>query len=638
MDTGFIKIAALSPVVEVANPNKNMQSALDEIFKAAEEKAQVIVLPELFLSGYTCADLFFQKTLIDECKKSLLEILEKIKNIDALIVMGMPLCVDSRLYNVAVVMQKGKVLGFVPKTYIENGSGFYEKRWFTSGKNAKVDSVCFNGTSVPFGRTLFKMGDSAIVGVEICEDLWAPIAPSSIMALEGANIILNLSATQEIATKYKHIKEVVRQQSAKGYCAYAFASGSTGESTTDFVLSNACIVAENGKILAQGQRFKDGANRAVACVDIQNINAERISNSSFADNADDCVGFFGKSQIVDCNILQLVENEIDRKVDSHPFIPSDINERDERCKEILSIQVAGLLKRMKYTGMKKAIIGVSGGLDSTLALLVTAKAMERLSFPMKNIICVTMPGFGTTDETYKNAIDLISAMGADFREIDICPACIQHMEDIGHDINIHDITYENTQARERTQILMDLANKEGALLIGTGDLSELALGWCTYNGDHMSMYGVNTGVPKTLIYYLVENIAKYSDEKTSKVLLKVLDTPVSPELLPPNEKGEIQQKTEEQIGPYELHDFFLYHFIRFGTTPAKLQFLAKLAFGEKYSKEEIENWSELFLKRFFTSQFKRSCLPDGIKIGTVSLSPRGDFKMPSDANPHIWQY
>lgn len=637
MDMGFIKVAALSPVVEVANPVKNVQNAVDEILVAAKENTQVIVLPELFLSGYTCGDLFFQSKLIAECKKSLLYMLEKTKETNSLIFVGMPLCVENCLYNVSAVMQKGNLLGFVPKTYLKNDSGFFEKRWFTSGKNLKTNSVLISDKIVPVGRLLFKMGDNAVIGAEICEDLFAPVSPSTIMAMKGANIIVNLSATQNIVSKYEQIKDFIKQHSAKDYCAYVFASGSVGESTTDCVFSNACIVAKNGKIINQSKTDEFRANKAVACIDIQNTNSQRLKNTSFKDNASDCDDVFGEYRIIECEMIPLDKKDIDIEVDAHPFVPKDLEKREKHCKEVLSVQSLGLEKRMKHTKMEKVIVGISGGLDSTLALLVIEKAMKNLSLPMENIICVTMPGFGTTGQTYKNSVDLVSNVGAQLREIDIRPACILHMEDIGHDINIHDTTYENTQARQRTQILMNLANKERALLVGTGDLSELALGWCTYNGDHMSMYGVNSGVPKTLIPHLIEYVAKEMNSNTAKILLDVINTPVSPELLPPNKNGEINQKTEEQIGPYELHDFFLYHFLQFGTEPEKISFLAQRAFKKSYKSEEIEKWLDLFLKRFFASQFKRSCLPDGVKVGSVSLSPRSDFKMPSDASFNIWQ-
>lgn len=637
MDMDFIKVVALSPVVEVANPVKNAQNAVDEIFVVAKESAQVIVLPELFLSGYTCGDLFFQSKLINECKKSLLYMLEKTKEVNSLVFVGMPLCVENCLYNVCAVMQKGNLLGFVPKTYLKNDSGFFEKRWFTSGKNLNTNSVLIGDKTVPIGRLLFEMGDSAVIGAEICEDLFAPVSPSTIMAMKGANIIVNLSATQNIVSKYERIQDFIKQHSAKDYCAYVFASGSVGESTTDCVFSNACIIAQNGKIINQSKIDKFCTNKAVACVDVQITNSQRLKDTSFKDSANDCIDVFGEYRTVECEMISLDKKDIDIEVDSHPFVPKDFKKREKHCKEVLSVQALGLEKRMKHTKMEKVIVGISGGLDSTLALLVIEKAMKNLSLPMENIICVTMPGFGTTGQTYKNSVDLVSCVGAQLREIDIRPACILHMEDIGHDINIHDITYENTQARQRTQILMNLANKERALLVGTGDLSELALGWCTYNGDHMSMYGVNSGVPKTLIPHLIEYVAKETNTNMAKILLDVINTPVSPELLPPNKDGEIKQKTEEQIGPYELHDFFLYHFLRFGTEPEKINFLAQLAFKKTYKNEEIEKWLGLFLKRFFAGQFKRSCLPDGVKVGSVNLSPRSDFKMPSDASFNIWQ-
>lgn len=636
MDMGFVKVAALSPEISVANPEKNVQSAIDEIISVASKNVQIIALPELFLSGYTCGDLFSQNLLLESCEKALKRILERTSFLQALIIIGMPLKVGNRLYNVAAVMQRGKLMGFVPKAYIPTYNEFYEKRWFASGSDAQIKDIEFAGSVVPFGRLLFKLSNSAIVGVEICEDLWVPISQSSIMVLEGANIIVNISASNELVTKHEYRKELIAQQSAKGYCAYVYSNSGTGESTTDLVFSGSCMIAENGIVLAESERFKPGSVGICSCVDVQKLNSERLKRNSFADNADHILKAVEKSRIVECTISKLEQKDINRKINPYPFVPQDSRERNERCKEIFSIQSAGLVKRMKHTKTEKAIIGISGGLDSTLALLVTEKAMKTLGLPMENIICITMPGFGTTDITYKNALELISAVGAQLKEIDIRPACIQHMKDIGHDIDIHDTTYENTQARERTQILMDYANKEGALLVGTGDLSELAMGWCTYNGDHMSMYGVNSGVPKTLVRHLVRNVADNSDNKTAGVLLRVLETPVSPELLPPDENGKILQKTEEQIGPYELHDFFLYHFMRFGTSPEKLEFIAGLAFEDKYSQEEIKKWLELFIKRFFQSQFKRSCLPDGPKVGTVSLSPRGDWRMPSDADAQIF--
>ena len=454
------------------------------------------------------------------------------------------------------------------------------------------------------------------------------------MALCGANIILNLSASDEVTTKDDYRTELVKQQSARCICAYAYTSAGVGESSTDLVFSGSCMIAENGGILKKSDRFKREGTYISACVDVQKLNALRRV-SSFSDNAKEYVKK-NDYRLVSAAVSPIDEKKTDRFYEAHPFVPDDENTKSKRCAEILEIQCAGLAKRMLHTGIKKLVIGISGGLDSTLALLVAHRTAEELSLPKENVICITMPGFGTTDMTYNNAVELIKCLGADFREINIKPASIQHMQDIGHNINVHDITYENTQARERTQILMDTANKEGALLLGTGDLSELALGWCTYNGDHMSMYAVNCGVPKTLVRHLVSFVADNSDERTSDVLKRVLDTPVSPELLPPDEQGKITQKTEEQLGPYEVHDLYLYHFIRFGFSPEKLLYIACRAFDGVYSKEQLSNWLKIFIKRFFSNQFKRSCIPDGPKVGSVSLSPRGDWRMPSDADSSIW--
>ena len=460
-----------------------------------------------------------------------------------------------------------------------------------------------------------------------------PVPPSSHLALAGANLIVNLSASNELVAKDGYRRELIAGQSGRCICGYAYASSGLGESTTDLVFGGACTVAENGSILAEGERFSPDGTMAMACIDLSRLMAERRKNGSFHD----CAAVYGGCiRTVSGSLPALSMEQMDRQYDPAPFIPRDSRTREERCQEIFSIQAAGLARRMAHTGMKRAVIGISGGLDSTLALLVASETMKILNLPAENILCVTMPGFGTTDRTYRNALELIASLGAELREIDIRPACLQHMKDIGHDPEIHDVTYENTQARERTQILMDMANKEGGLLVGTGDLSELAMGWCTYNGDHMSMYGVNASVPKTLVRYLVDYVASRSDARTAAVLREVLDTPVSPELLPPDENGKIAQKTEDNIGPYELHDFFLYHFLRFGCEREKLAFLALRAFGDKYSAAEVDKWLELFLKRFFASQFKRSCLPDGPKVGSVSLSPRGDWRMPSDADRGIF--
>ena len=634
MKSGFLKVCAVSPRVTVAGVQSNLNAALQEIEKANKNKVQILVFPELFLSGYTCGDLFLQTALQDACKSALTAVCRATENSALVVVIGLPLKFGASLYNCAAVVQNGMVVAVVPKTYIPNYNEYYEKRWFASGDGVN-GTIKLNEQEVPFGQTLVRLSDDAVLGVEICEDLWTPSTPGTSLALSSANIIVNLSASNEVVTKNDYRKNLICMQSAKDFCAYIYASAGVGESTTDLVFSGACTVAENGALLSEGERFAFNGSMAEACIDIEKLNAERAHNTSFTDAAKKLKEKLSEVS-TPVEVSDLEYNEVNRSFDPHPFVPSDSAEKDERCREILSIQSHALAKRMSHIGAKKAIIGISGGLDSTLALLVTARALKILNLPNENMICVTMPGFGTTDRTYQNAVDLIHAFGATFMEISIRNAARGHMADIGHDESVHDITYENTQARERTQILMDLANKHGAVLVGTGDLSELALGWCTYNADHMSMYGVNAGVPKTLVRHLVRNEAQQLPEEISKILNDILDTPVSPELLPPDENGNIQQKTEETLGPYEVHDFYLYHFLRFGTRPEKLLFMASRAFAGIYSEEQLKNWLKLFVRRFFTNQFKRSCLPDGPKVGSVSLSPRGDWRMPSDADCSVW--
>ncbi len=634
MDFGFFKIGALSPRTCVADPVQNTAHALAALRQAHRQGVQLAVLPELFLSGYTCGDLFGQDALLDSCERALLELARQTQELDMAIVAGVPLRAKGFLYNCAAVLHRGRILGIVPKTYLPNYQEFYEKRWFVSGTQNRAEALRLAGMEIPFGNLLFRLGERAVLGIEICEDLWVPLPPSTQMALAGANVIVNLSASNEAVSKNDYRRAMLAQQSAKALCAYAYASAGVGESTTDLVFSGACTIAENGTILADAPRFQQEGSAAIACVDLERLLSQRRQNGSFPDNASLVPP--PDYRVIDAPVGALKQEQIDRPFDRHPFVPDDPATRAERCREILSIQAAGLAKRLSHTGLSRLVLGISGGLDSTLALLVSVRAAELLGLSRQNILCVTMPGFGTTDRTYENAVELIRCLGASFREIGIREACLQHMADIGHDPNLHDITFENTQARERTQILMDLANKEGGLLVGTGDLSELALGWCTYNADHMSMYGVNCGVPKTLVRHLVAYFAGQADAQTAAVLRAVLDTPVSPELLPPDESGEIAQKTEEKIGPYELHDFFLYHFLRFGTNPQKLLFLAGRAFGGQYSQQQLTDWLRLFFKRFFQSQFKRSCLPDGPKVGSVSLSPRGDWRMPSDAQASVW--
>ena len=634
MKSGFLKVCAVSPRVTVAGAQSNLNAALQEIEKANKNKVQILVFPELFLSGYTCGDLFLQTALQDACKSALTAVCRATENSALVVVIGLPLKLGASLYNCAAVVQNGMVVAVIPKTYIPNYNEYYEKRWFASGDGVN-GTIKLNGQEVPFGQTLVRLSDDAVLGLEICEDLWTPSSPGTSLALSGANIIVNLSASNEVVTKNDYRKNLICMQSAKDFCAYIYASAGVGESTTDLVFSGACTVAENGALLSEGERFAFNGSMAEACINIEKLNAERAHNTSFTDAAKKLKEKLSEVS-TPVEVSDLEYNEVNRSFDPHPFVPSDSAEKDERCREILSIQSHALAKRMSHIGAKKAIIGISGGLDSTLTLLVTARALKILNLPNENMICVTMPGFGTTDRTYQNAVDLIHAFGATFMEISIRNAAHGHMADIGHDESVHDITYENTQARERTQILMDLANKHGAVLVGTGDLSELALGWCTYNADHMSMYGVNAGVPKTLVRHLVRNEAQQLPEEISKILNDILDTPVSPELLPPDENGNIQQKTEETLGPYEVHDFYLYHFLRFGTRPEKLLFMASRAFAGIYSEEQLKNWLKLFVRRFFTNQFKRSCLPDGPKVGSVSLSPRGDWRMPSDADCSVW--
>ncbi len=629
MPYGFIKAAALSPKTVVADPRSNGEAALSALLQAQNAGVQLAVLPELTLSSYTCADLFHHNALISGCEEALSRLLSATASLPLIFAIGLPVRVGAGLFNCAAVCQQGRILGLVPKTYLPNYQEFYEKRWFASAADLPASTVTLCGQEVPVGEMLFRFGPLT-VGIELCEDLWVPVPPSSLLALRGANVILNLSASNELVAKNDYRRGLVSRQSAGCICGYLYASAGVGESTTDLVFSGACTVAENGTILAESPRFSWDTVMAVGCIDLEKLAAERRRDGSFLDNAARMK--LSPLPVVEGELPQLDAAQIDRSFDPTPFIPRDAAARADRCREIFAIQAAGLARRLAHTGLKKAVIGISGGLDSTLALLVSAEAMKLLGLPAGNILAVTMPGFGTTDQPYQNALELIASLGATFKEVDIRPACNQHMKDIGHDPSIHDVTYENTQARQRTYILMDLANKEGGILVGTGDLSELAMGWCTYNGDHMSMYGVNASVPKTLVRHLVDYVADTSDNRTAAVLRRVLDTPVSPELLPPDENGQIQQKTEEKIGPYELHDFFLYHFLRFGFDREKIQFLAERAFEGRYDAATIDRWLSTFLRRFFISQFKRSCLPDGPKVGSVSLSPRGDWRMPSDAS------
>lgn len=626
MNYGFLRAAAASLKLKPADPEFNKNEIIRAIDEAVKNETRLLVTPELSVTGYTCADLFFSKALYNSAMSALVEIAEYTNGKNIAVLVGVPVEYKNSLYNCAAVLVNGVVAGLVPKIHIANYNEFYEKRWFASGADFKTaQDIEFCGFNTKIGPQLFDLGDGAILGVELCEDLWVPCPPSGELSLSGANIIANLSASDEYASKAQYRRELVSNQSARCICGYVYAGASVFESTTDLLFGGALFAAENGTVLAEGERFQRKTNIIYADIDVEKINTLRVKNMSFENNSQ-------QVEILDAKVENNSNDLKFRYVDAHPFVPDNDDKRRERCREIFSIQAGALAKRLEHVGSTGAVVGISGGLDSTLALLVCTKAMSLLGKENSDILGVTMPGFGTTGRTYNNALKLMNCLGVTVREVDIKEACMLHMRDIEHDADIHDITYENTQARERTQVLFDLANKHGKLLVGTGDLSELAMGWCTYNGDHMSMYGVNASVPKTLVRYLVDYVASVSEKDTADVLYDILDTPVSPELLPPDENGNIAQKTEENIGPYELHDFFLYNFIRFGFSKEKLISLALKAFDEKYSEDTVEKWADVFIKRFFISQFKRSCVPDSPKVGSVSLSPRGDWRMPSDAS------
>ena len=628
MRHGFVKTCAITPKIRVADTVYNGQIIMDSMEEASKAGAKLVVFPELCITGYTCGDLFWQNKLITAAKEELIKIAEKSRELDGIFFVGLPYDINGKIYNMAAAVSGGEVIGMVPKTYIPNYNEFYEARYFTSGQNLCTVEYLPDGTEVEVDTDLiFRCEDmpQLKIAVEICEDLWTPNPPSIGHAMAGANVIVNLSASDENTGKSQYRRELVSGQSARLLCGYIYASAGDGESTQDVVYSGHNIIAENGKILAESKRF---TNEPVYMeLDVNRLESERRRMSTFV--TEDVYTEIGFS-------LKLEDVELSRYIDPAPFVPGSKADRDMRCDEILMIQAMGLKKRLEHTGCQSAVIGISGGLDSTLALLVTVRAFDLLGMDHSRIAAVTMPGFGTTDRTYDNAVNLIKCLGAEFIEVDIKNAVNVHFTDIGHDSSIHDVTYENGQARERTQILMDLANKKNGMVIGTGDLSELALGWATYNGDHMSMYAVNASVPKTLVRHLVKYYADTcGDELLEKTLLDVLDTPVSPELLPP-EEGQISQKTEDLVGPYELHDFFLYYMLRCGYEPLKIYRLAKIAFEGKYDDEFIMKWLKIFYRRFFAQQFKRSCLPDGPKVGSVAVSPRGDLRMPSDACGRIW--
>ncbi|EJT6475206.1 TPA: NAD(+) synthase [Clostridium perfringens] len=626
----FIKVGAASPKLKISDTKYNLKEIETMILNAIEEEVKVLVFPELSISAYSCGDLFTNEKLIENCNLAIKNLVEFSKGKDILMAVGAPFLYRYSLYNCAYVILNGKVLGIVPKSYIPNYSEFYEKRWFTEGFNIKGLNVDLDfQKEVPFGTDLIFSFKNLKVGFEICEDLWVTIPPSSNLALMGANLICNLSASNELVSKSSYRKSLVQNQSARTMCSYIYSSAGVHESTTDLLFSGHMIIAENGTIIKENNRFKRENDLLTGIVDLFKLDAERIKNISFRNST---FNENNEPRFIPFNLENTEIKNFYREIDKHPFLPKSQYAMEARCEEILNIQAAALAKRLEHTNLKKAVIGISGGLDSTLALLVVVKTFDMLNIPRENIITITMPGFGTTDRTYNNAVTLCKELHCDFREINIVNAALQHFEDIGHDKDIHDVTYENVQARERTQILMDLANKEGGLLIGTGDLSELALGWCTYNGDHMSMYSVNCSIPKTLVRFLVNYFANHEISNDAKeALLDILDTPVSPELLPKDKEGKIAQKTEDIVGPYELHDFFLYHFIKHGSSPERILFLAKEAFKNDYDEETLKKWLDKFIRRFFTQQFKRSALPDGPKVGSISLSPRGDWRMPSDA-------
>lgn len=634
MKFGFITVAAAIPSVKVADTEYNIKQIEDFVAQAEGRGVEIIVFPELSVTGYSCQDLFLQQLLVEQAEVAVMQLLDFSRKLDIICIVGAPVNISGSLYNCAVVIQHGVILGIIPKTYLPNYGEFYEKRWFTSSKDLKPTDIRYAGNSVSItpGPTLFRTSDNALFGVEICEDVWAAEPCSNKLALAGADIIFNLSASDELIGKHIYLMNLLSQQSARTISGYVYSGCGFGESTQDVVYGGNALIYENGTLLSESERFSFKPQMIVNQIDIEKLRVERQKNTTFVNCRDDSNAVIKQTAVVQPKNFSLL-----REIDALPFVPDD-NDMEHSCNEIFSIQVAGLAKRIMHTACKHLIVGISGGLDSTLALLVCVKTFDKLGMNRKGIVGVTMPGFGTTDRTYNNALSLMNSLGVTIREISIADSVKVHFNDIGHDISVHDVTYENSQARERTQILMDLSNQLKGMVVGTGDLSELALGWATYNGDHMSMYGVNAGIPKTLVKYLVRDVAYNAmDEKSRNTLLDIIDTPISPELIPAEEDGTIKQKTEDLVGPYELHDFFLYYFLRFGFRPSKIYLLARKAFdAADYEDDTIKHWIKVFFHRFFTQQFKRSCLPDGPKVGSVSLSPRGDWRMPSDASSALW--
>ena len=634
MNYGFVKVAAAVPHIQVADCFYNIEKIEGLMRQASEKGVQIIAFPELSVTAYTCLDLFAQQTLLDGAETALLQLVSNTADLNILAIVGVPLRTGNQLINAAVVFQKGVIRGVVPKTYLPNYKEFQEQRWFTSATELRTSTISIGEEEYPMGNHLLFRSGQLTIGIEICEDLWVPVPPSSLLTMEGANIIFNLSASNELIGKHAYLRSLICQQSARCMAGYVYASSGFGESSTDLVFAGNGIIAENGNLLAESPRFTMEEQLVISEIDIETLQNDRQVNTSFMYGASGLLK--EKAQVVDFQVRTPDGFSLTRPIDPHPFTPSG-DALKERCEEIFHIQVAGLAKRLIHAHAQTAVVGISGGLDSTLALLVTVMTFDALKIPRGQIIGITMPGFGTTDRTYTNACNLIRSLGVTLKEISIKEACLQHFRDIDHDPSVHDVTYENSQARERTQLLMDVANQKNGLVIGTGDLSELALGWATYNGDHMSMYGVNGSIPKTLVKYLVEWVANYKVDDASRLtLLDIVATPISPELIPADENGNIKQKTEDLVGPYELHDFFLYHFLRFGSHPSKIYFLAQKAFADTYDNATIKKWLYTFFRRFFQQQFKRSCLPDGPKVGSVSLSPRGDWRMPSDAVSRLW--
>lgn len=636
---GLVRVGAAVPSLALGNVKENMKRHLAMMREAKEKHVSIVTFPELSLTGYTCGDLFFQRRLLDDVTDALLALKDEMPE-GILAVVGAPLEIEGALYNCAVVLHKGEIISAVPKTFLPNNGEFYEKRWFQSGDARRDASVAIPKLKTDVCRqAIFEMEDGVRFGIELCEDLWAPLPPSTMLSVEGAEIILNLSASNELLSKREYRQQLISQQSARCQCGYVYVSAGMGESSSDLVFSGHSVIASCGTVIREGEGYLADNYLMTADIDIDRIRADRMKQSSFADCAAQVRAMWKQAP----NILRTMENALlpddaapDYHVSKHPFIPSDKASRQLRCAQILAMQATALARRLSVTG-GKVVVGISGGLDSTLALLAACKAVDMLHLPRTNILGITMPCFGTTDRTYHNALDLMTSLGVSQREIPIHNAVRQHFADIGHDESDHSVTYENCQARERTQVLMDVANKIGAIVLGTGDLSEIALGWCTYNADHMSMYGVNSGVPKTLVRWVIQTAAENEAFSSSRECLQsILDTPISPELLPPDERGNILQQTEDVVGPYALHDFFLYYAIRFGYPPKKVFDLCCIAFKDDFSCETILKWLKNFYRRFWTQQFKRNCMPDGVKIGSIALSPRGDWRMPSDAQYKAW--